>query len=147
MPPLRERREDIPSLVEHFIGAFNTKLRKQIRGVTNETMRRLLAYNWKGNVRELQNVIERAMILEDDDMITPVSLPVTLVDGAPPAELSQPLKQAIRGFERDYIATILRTTDGDKKLAAELLGVSLSSLYRRLQDIEVAADSYPDQEI
>jgi two-component system response regulator AtoC len=136
MPPLRDRREDIQALVDHFIHKFNKKLRHQIKGVTNEVLRRFLQYEWKGNVRELRNVIERAVILEDGELITPRSLPSNLIQQTNPAELTGPLKEAVRKYEREYVNTILRTTDGDKKLAAELLGVSVSSIYRRLQELE-----------
>jgi DNA-binding NtrC family response regulator len=136
VPPLRERIEDIPALVEKFIARCNGKLRRNIRGVTNETLRRLLRYTWKGNVRELQNVIERAMILEDGDLITPAALPSNLLQRTHPEEETGPLKDAVREFEREYIGRILHATNGDKRLAAELLGVSVSSIYRRLQVFE-----------
>ncbi|MFQ5495681.1 MAG: helix-turn-helix domain-containing protein, partial [Phycisphaerae bacterium] len=134
--PLRERVEDIPALVDGSIATFNRKLRRRIRGVTNDALRRLLRYPWKGNVRELQNVIERAMILEENDLITPASFPSNLVEQTHPAETIGPLKDAVRRFEHEYITRILDATDGDKQLAADLLGVSLSSIYRRLQAIE-----------
>ncbi len=136
MPPLRQRRDDIPALVEHFIRKLNHTLRRRIRGVTNDALRLLLRYDWKGNVRELQNVIERAMILEDGELITSAALPSNLVPHTHSGKISGPLKEAVRKFERDYVATILRTTNGDKRLAADLLGVSVSSLYRRMQGAE-----------
>ncbi len=136
IPPLRERTEDIPALVDAFIAALNRKLRRNILGVTNETLRRLLRYEWKGNVRELQNVIERAMILEEGDLITPATLPSNLLQRTHPAEKAEPLKEAVREFEREYINRILKATNGDKQLTAELLGVSVSSIYRRLQAFE-----------
>ncbi len=136
IPPLRDRREDIAPLVEHFIRDLNKRLRRRVTGVTNETLRQLLRYDWKGNVRELKNVIERAMILEDADLISAAALPSTLAEQARHPELSAPLKEALRSFERQYIQTFLRATDGDKRMAAELLGVSLSLLYRRLQSFE-----------
>ena len=136
VPPLRDREEDIPALIDHFLAKLNRKLRRNIRGVTNDALRRLLRYQWKGNVRELQNVLERAMILEDTDVITSPSLPSNLVEQTHPAETIGPLKDAVREFEQEYINRILQATGGDKQLAAELLGVSVSSIYRRLQAIE-----------
>ncbi len=144
VPPLRDRREDIPRLVDFFIRRFNTKLGRRITGVTNEVLRRLLRYEWKGNVRELQNVIERAMILEDSDLITAAALPSNLAREPHPTEAVSPLKAAVRKFERDYIDTILRTTNGDKRQAAEILGVSVSSLYRRFQAFEEQPDPTAD---
>ncbi len=137
IPPLRDRPEDIPALIDYFVARLNRKLKRDFRGVTNEGLRRLLRYQWKGNVRELQNVIERAMILEDNDLITPASFPSNLVVQTHPAETIGPLKDAVRRFERDYINRILQATNGDKQLAAELLGVSVSSIYRRLQAFEL----------
>ena len=136
VPPLRDREEDIPALIDHFLAKLNRKLRRNIRGVTNDALRRLLRYQWKGNVRELQNVLERAMILEDTDVITSPSLPSNLVEQTHPAETIGPLKDAVREFEQEYINRILQATSGDKQLTAELLGVSVSSIYRRLQAIE-----------
>ncbi len=136
MPPLRDRVEDVPSLIKRFIAKLNTKLRKKFRGVTNDALRRLLRYTWPGNVRELQNVIERAMILEDGDLITSAALPTSLLQRTHTGRAVGPLKDAVREFEQEYINRILQATNGDKQLAAELLGVSVSSIYRRLQAIE-----------
>ena len=141
IPPLRDRREDITPLVEHFIQSLNKKLRRRINGVTNEALRQLMHFEWKGNVRELMNVLERAMILEDSDLITATVLPSTLATCSPTAPIPGSLNEAVRNFEQKYIQSILRATDGDKKRAAELLGFSLSSLYRRLQDFEQGHDS------
>ncbi len=136
LPPLRDRREDIPALAEHFIQKLNHTLRRRTNGVTNDTLRQLLRYEWKGNVRELQNVIERAMILEDGDLITCEALPPDLARSPHPTEITSQLKEAVRRFEHDYVASILRATNGDKQLAADLLGVSVSSLYRRLREFD-----------
>ncbi len=87
-------------------------------------------------MRELQNVLELAMILEDGDLITPAALPSNLLQHTHPSEKAGPLKEAVREFEREYINRILQATNGDKGLAAELLGVSVSSIYRRLQACE-----------
>jgi transcriptional regulator with PAS, ATPase and Fis domain len=144
MPPLRDRVEDVPSLIERFIEKLNTKLRKKYRGVTNDALRRLLRYAWPGNVRELQNVIERAMILEDGDLITSASLPSSLLERTHLDHAVGPLKDAVREFEQEYINRILRATNDDKRLAAELLGVSVSSIYRRLQNLEEDAGIQQD---
>jgi DNA-binding NtrC family response regulator len=136
IPPLRDRVEDVPPLVERFIAKLNTKLRKRFRGVTNDALRRLLRYPWPGNVRELQNAIERAMILEDGDLITSTSLPTNLLERTHTDISVGPLKDAVREFEQEYINRILQATNGDKQHAADLLGISVSSIYRRLQSIE-----------
>jgi DNA-binding NtrC family response regulator len=86
LPPLRDRREDILPLVQFFIGRYNTRFRKSVRGITPETRELLSKYDWPGNVRELKNAIERAMILEDDDMLRPVYLPFSV--GSPLSSLT-----------------------------------------------------------
>ncbi len=146
MPPLRDRREDIPRLVDRFVGQFNRELRRHITGLSNEALRRLLSYEWKGNVRELRNVIERAVMFTEGDLITPDVLPTHLMEATHPAETTGTLRDAVQKFESEYIDAILRATDGDKALAAELLGVSLSSLYRRLLrfDDQTAATAESD---
>lgn len=108
-----------------------------------EALRILTTYEWRGNVRELRNVIERAMILEDGDLISPASLPSTLLERTRSADLPAPLKQAVRNFEHEYIQRFLHTTGGDKVKTAELLGVSLSFLYRRLQELESGGGPHP----
>jgi DNA-binding NtrC family response regulator len=133
VPPLRDRVEDVPSLIERFIQKLNTKLRKKFRGVTNDALRCLLRYSWPGNVRELHNVVMRAMILEDGDMITTAALPPGLLDPKHSDLVVGSLKEAVREFEQEYINRVLQATNGDKQHAAELLGVSVSSIYRRLQ--------------
>ncbi|MCH8852680.1 MAG: hypothetical protein IID41_08520, partial [Planctomycetes bacterium] len=108
--------------------------------------RRLLSYEWKGNVRELRNVIERAVMFTEGDLITPDVLPTHLMEATHPAETTGTLRDAVHRFESEYIDAILRATEGDKARAAELLGVSLSSLYRRLQrfDDQTAATAESD---
>src|SRR5262249_41091536 len=82
IPPLRERREDIPILVDHFIQRYNVRFRKNVGGISPEGMKLLVNYSWPGNVRELKNVVERAMILEDEGMIEVRHLPIRLSDPA-----------------------------------------------------------------
>jgi two-component system response regulator PilR (NtrC family) len=132
IPPLRERKEDIPLLVEHLMRRHNLEMKKNYKGVTNATMRTLLTLPWKGNVRELDNVLERAMILGNGEWITPTDLPS---QEAVEQELSLDgrLDDAIRQCERGHIERILEKTGGDKKRAAELLGFSLSTLYRKME--------------
>lgn len=133
VPPLRERREDIPALTQHFISKYAKKLRRDCAGVHSEVMRLFVGHNWKGNVRELENVIERAVILTTGTLIEPSDLPA-IVRNAPPVdpESSLRLGDATRRAERLHINKVLDMCDGDKKQAAELLGISLSSLYGKL---------------
>ena len=136
IPPLRERREDIPLLVEYLVRRHNQDLKKSYKGVDNTTLKTLMAMPWKGNVRELDNVLERAMILGNGEWITVADLPRGLEpDQVVMASLSDNLKDAMQAYERSHIERVLKKLAGDKKGAAEALGLSLSSLYRKLEDL------------
>ncbi len=138
LPPLRERKEDIPLLVKHFINRFNIALRKTVSGVDTEGMGALLNYSWKGNIRELQNVIERAMILCEGNIITPSDLPSLLSRGKDDLDREdENLKENLREYERQHIIKVLEKTGQDKKEAATLLGLSLSSLYRKMEELSI----------
>ncbi len=134
LPSLSERKEDIPLLVHHFIEKYNRELNRRIRGVDNETMKILMNYEWKGQIRELENVIERALILAEGDRITPQDLPANLVQEARYLEANPAtLKHALAQFEKQHIRKILKEAGGDKEKAARLLGIGLSSLYRKIE--------------
>jgi DNA-binding NtrC family response regulator len=141
IPPLRERRDDIPLLVEYLIRRHNHDLKKSYKGVDNATMKILSALPWKGNVRELDNVLERAMILGNGEWVTPADLPRGIEpDTVLMASLSDNLKDAMQAYEKSHIERVLKRMDGDKKGAAEALGMSLSSLYRKLEDLTIGAE-------
>ena len=139
IPPLRERKEDIPLLVEHLMRRHNLEMKKNYKGVNNATMRVLMALPWKGNVRELDNVLERAMILGNGEWITPADLP-SQEAAEKEVSLDGHLDDAIRQCERSHIERILEKTSGDKKRAAELLGFSLSTLYRKMERLGLEID-------
>ena len=131
VPPLRERRDDIPVLIEHFIHVLNGKLGTRFRAIEPAALRVLTEHDWPGNVRELRHVVESAMISGGHtDTITLDHLPVDLIVPAPPPSL----KEAAREFERQRILDVLAGTAFDKKEAARRLGLSLASLYRKLDD-------------
>ena len=138
IPALRERPEDIPLLVEHLIQKHNPELRKNFRGAEPEVVRVLASLPWKGNVRELDNVIEHVMILADGDWITIKDLPPSLLSAAEaqPA-FTASLKEAARQFERQHILRVLEQAGQDRKKAARLLDISLSSLYRKLEELGI----------
>jgi DNA-binding NtrC family response regulator len=138
IPPLRERREDIPDLVEFLLAKHARALGKKITGVTHETMQLLLACRWKGNVRELENALQRAVILGDGPLITPADLPPDLapVEGDP--ALVDDLNKAVKRFERQHLQRILRQVP-DKREAARRLGMGLSSLYRKITELGIQA--------
>ncbi|MBI4563309.1 MAG: hypothetical protein HY716_01275 [Planctomycetes bacterium] len=128
---MRERRDDIPLLAAHFLERFNRELQKSYRGLEPGVLEALMAYEWRGNVRELEKVIERAVILGDGEWIRLNDLPEAISGLASEAEPAE-LRDAVRAFERCHIRRTLMRVEGDKALAARLLGISLSSLYRRL---------------
>jgi transcriptional regulator with PAS, ATPase and Fis domain len=139
IPPLRERPEDIPLLVDHLVQKHNPELKKNFKGVGEEVLRVLMSLPWKGNVRELDNVIEHSMILADGDRITLKDLPVSL-SGV--KDLVQPftpnLKEALRQSEKQHILRVLEQTGQDRKEAARLLDISLSSLYRKIEELGIS---------
>lgn len=138
LPPLRDRREDIPLLVEYLMQRNNRELKKAYNGVDNQAMKLLMSLPWRGNVRELDNVLERAMILGGGEWISVADLPRGEASSTPPrAPTGENLKEAVRAYERSHIENVLNRMDGDKRAAAELLGLSLSSLYRKLEELDV----------
>jgi two-component system NtrC family response regulator len=130
LPPLRSRREDIPELVQHFFTRFSARLGKRCLGVNPDALRALMDHEWRGNVRELEHVVESAMIAGAGDTIGLDDLPPDLRAATP--ELS--LKEATRRFERQHILDTLVQAQFDKREAARRMGVSLASLYRKLNE-------------
>jgi two-component system response regulator HydG len=139
LPPLRERKEDIPLLVEAFLRRCGETGRKGIKGMTESALALLIDYQWPGNVRELENVIERAVTLTLQDKIVPEDLPPTIqglrgdrhvIDEA--AERTRSLGEV----EQDYILRIMDKTGGNKYQAAQILGIDRKTLYRKLDEIE-----------
>jgi two-component system response regulator PilR (NtrC family) len=135
LPPLRERRGDIPLLVHHFLDRFTRQMSKRVTGVTNAAMRALLAHDWPGNVRELQNVVERAVIFAEERDIGVQDLP--FATAAEETEAGDELKDALRQFERQHIVSCLRRHGYDKTETARHLGIGISSLYRKLDELEI----------
>ncbi len=134
LPPLRERREDIPLLAEHFLGQAAAATGKEVHGFAPETMAALLRHPWPGNVRELENVVQRAVALTTTDRLLPDALLLDIGAPAPtPADLLARMNSRPRldSLTQEYIALVLREAGGDKAKAAEVLGVSKRTLYRR----------------
>lgn len=150
VPPLRERKEDIPALVRHLVRRYNRELGKKIRGVDNATMRLLLSHDWKGNVRELKNAVERAMIFCDRETIGVDDLPAELHGAKRISGLMSrgDLKQSVKEFEKISILSALEEAGYDKRHAAVLLGLSKSSLYRKIEELEIelSLDESRDQD-
>ena len=138
IPPLSERPEDIPLLVDHFIQRHNPELKRNFQGIEEDAVRVLMSLPWKGNVRELDNIIEHTMILADGERITLKDLPSSIVASsqAHPA-FTFNLKDALREFEKQHILRALEQAKQDRKEAAKLLDISLSSLYRKIEELDI----------
>jgi DNA-binding NtrC family response regulator len=141
LPSLKERQDDIPILAQHFLEAFKKQMGKPIHGFANEAMHALLQYQWKGEVRELENVVERSVIFCDDNFIKLEHLPEYMrpMESAPPSSSRQgSLKDAVRSFERQFIQQTLAAYGQDKEAVAGVLGISLSSLYRKIEELQIS---------
>jgi DNA-binding NtrC family response regulator len=134
IPPLRERIDDIPELVEFFLGKHTQALGKRVAGVTSETMRLLMSARWKGNVRQLDNAIERAVIMCEGAQIEPKDLPPDLLGVGQILPDTDDLRSALRHYERLHIGRVLRQWP-DKREAAKRLRLGLSSLYRKIEEL------------
>jgi two-component system response regulator PilR (NtrC family) len=142
LPSLSERREDIPLLCQHFLEVYKKHMGRAIQGFTNEAMSALMQYQWRGEVRELENVIERAVIFSDKDLIGLEHLPESFRQVASQGPSFSPsgqqtLRDAVKAFERTYIEQVLAQHERNKEATAQALGVSLSSLYRKMEELEI----------
>jgi DNA-binding NtrC family response regulator len=133
-PPLRARREDVPLLVDHFVGLYAKKNAKPRLTVARAALERMLDYAWPGNVRELENVIERAVVLSRNDTLTEHDLPdaIAKASNASPRALEFPVGTPLSEIELRVIKETLKHTKGDKAVAAQLLGISTRTIYRKL---------------
>ncbi|MBK7403613.1 MAG: sigma-54-dependent Fis family transcriptional regulator [Phycisphaerales bacterium] len=138
LPPLRERRQDIPRLAHHFLAKYTREMNKRVMGISNGAMRAMLNHEWRGNVRELENVIERAVIFAEGRDIGVEDLPFGAVEAQ--NEPDDDLKEAVRQFERQHILFSLRRNNWDKAATAKQLGIGLSSLYRKLDELRIPKD-------
>jgi two-component system, NtrC family, response regulator AtoC len=149
IPPLRERKDDIPPLSDHFIEKYRDRLRRNITGLTPDARRALLAYEWPGNVRELENAIEQAMVLSDTDTIGAESLPQKIARAPAPAsgrdrviDLLEPenlsIKQAVRSIELHLIKKALEKTGGNRTRAAEHLEISHRALLYKIKEYGIS---------
>jgi transcriptional regulator with PAS, ATPase and Fis domain len=135
IPPLRSRKEDIPLLVQHFLDKYTREMNKKVDGLTNGAMRALLNHTWRGNVRELENVIERAVIFAEGRPIGVEDLPFATTGITD--DVGEDLKEALRQFERQHILYSLRRHKYDKTETAQHLGIGVSSLYRKLEELDI----------
>ena len=134
LPSLRERREDIPALVEYFLGPLRPG-QSQPR-IAQKAMRCLMSYEWPGNVRELQNVLERGMILSEQNLITEKTLPLDLVADPDQGSSDRPF-QSLQELEREHILKVLDFVNEHKTKAAKILGIGRKTLYRKIQELNL----------
>jgi DNA-binding NtrC family response regulator len=136
LPPLRDRREDIPLLAQHFIKKFSHELKKNISGVSEDAFKLLLNHSWPGNVRELENVIQRAITLTRHQTLLPEDLPNTVTQEKEESLLEKGLRETytVDQLAREYIKRVLLEVGGNKSKAAEILGLDRKTLYRKLKE-------------
>ena len=130
IPPLRDRRDDIPLLAQHFLKISNQRANKDVRGFTPTALHRLMVNPWPGNVRELENAIEKAVVMTRQDMITPDLLPSV---GVSPDTPLKPLTEAKEEFERTYLKNVLQLTGGNISRAAQFAGRYRAGFYKMLR--------------
>jgi len=139
LPSLKDRPEDIPLLANHFVDKYRKQMNKGIKGISDEAMRILINHDWKGEVRELENVIERAIIFSDNAYIEKSNLPESFMgeDINLNFSLSGSLEDSVKKYERDIIINALEGNQFNKEKTAEDLKVGLSTLYRKLKELNI----------
>lgn len=141
LPPLRERKEDIPALVDYFLRKYAGELKKPLKRLALGTVDDLMAYHWPGNVRELENVVERAMVLSIGDQIGPEDLPLQVTTGPRRESFrAKEFHEAVKEFKRWMIQDALKRSQGNQTKAAELLGLQRTYLAKLVRLLEIKAD-------
>lgn len=142
LPPLRERADDVPLLAAHFVKIYREKNHKAVKGISDAALAALTAYRWPGNIRELENTMERAVVLCRTDHVGLDDLPQHMQPEGHggPRQLVFPMGTPLREIEKTAIRETLRHTSGDKKLAARLLGIAARTIYRRLEETREQED-------
>jgi len=135
LPPLRERREDIPFLIDHFLGFFNKRFSKSISGISKEVLDILMSYDWPGNIRELKHAVEHAVILASGHELKPEHLPKDLL--ATENKVSAQDGQPARALTREELLTALQQTDGNKAKTARILKLSRTTLYTKIKEFNL----------
>jgi DNA-binding NtrC family response regulator len=140
LPSLSERGDDLPLLVDHFVRKYASEMGKDVRGVDNEVMKSLIAHSWKGEIRELENIIERAVIFAEGHLISKNELPGFFEqrqEAVYAFDSRRSLKEAVDDFERQYLTHVLRSNNYNKEATAKALKISLSSLYRKIEELTI----------
>ena len=137
IPPLRERREDVPLLAQEFLDRLSHELGREVTGISDEALRILMDHDWPGNVRELENAIERALVTCKSGVLAAEDL-AFLRPGAPADDLRLPAGLTLQDLERQYVAVTLQRTQGNVKAAADALGIDRSTLYEKIKKYGIA---------
>src|SRR5699024_8210441 len=139
LPVLQERQGDIPLLARHFMEKYSRKLNRPVKGINREAMEALVAYEWKGQVRELENIIERAVLLGEDAYISLNDLPANMagLSNGSVVEVAA-LDKAVQLFEQQHIQRMLKRCGGNKTKTAGLLGIDPSTLYRKMEKMGIS---------
>ncbi|HLB01420.1 MAG TPA: sigma-54 dependent transcriptional regulator, partial [Bacteroidota bacterium] len=142
LPSLTERKEDIPILVNHFLEKFSTEMGKKMSGVDPDVMRLLIHHQWRGEVRELQNIVERAVIFAKRETVSLADLPDTFHNypPVPSPDGDKSLDQVVNDLAKEYIVAVLRKNDFDKEKTAKSLQISLPTLYRRIKELSISTE-------
>jgi transcriptional regulator with PAS, ATPase and Fis domain len=158
LPPLRERREDLPLLVSHFIKQNNARFGTAVKGLTPEAMQLVYAFDWPGNIRQMENIIEACMTMLDEGRIgveilqqflypeagSNAHLPTQTPDtaGASAAEIDAEYTRALAEFETEYLRSLLRRTAGNVEEAAKMAGMNMATIYRKLKKYAISKDEF-----
>ncbi len=137
LPPLCDRREDIPLLIEHFISKFNRLQQKSVSGVSEEAMAILLEHEYPGNIRELENIVEHAFVLCRNGLIEPHHLPMNLRQDSRPELVSRNGELSLKALEQLHITETIRRHGGNRKAAAKGLGIHVSTLFRKIKALGI----------
>ena len=138
LPTLQERKDDIPLLAQHFLKKYSKELNRPVKGISSDAMGALISFEWKGQVRELENIIERAVLLGNGDYISLDDLPASIQKSKGDFNYdADSLEDAVQTFEKHHILSVLKRTDGNKTEAARLLGIDPSTLYRKMEKMEI----------
>jgi two-component system response regulator GlrR len=139
LPPLREKKEDISSLVEHFLEKFGQKMKKKVKGLTPQAMQKLMLHDWPGNVRELENTIEFAMAMTQSNIISEELILQTNIQSP---DKFKPFKEAKSAFEKEYLLNLLKLTQGNVSKASDLAGKYRADFYQLLKKYDLKPEEH-----
>ena len=141
LPPLRERREDIPLLAQHFLEQYATKNHRNVSQILPKALDALMRYDWPGNIRELENAIERAVIITRGEVIAPHELPLPIQEAAGTGDFQAAAvepNRTLKQVEKEWIRRILEEVDGNRTHAAKILGITRKTLQNKIREYDLS---------